>query len=229
MGAHLVSIVDKYEESFLRYYLNQNGKFTQYWIGLQSKPDPTVNINVSQVFEWTDDWPVYYTNWKTLEPKVLVDSTDLNQCVYMYKQTGNWIATNCTTLMSYVCKISEVKPPVINGNRSGYCPTIYDNTDRSLNWVNLHKGMPFCYWFSTEKKGIKEVTGLYSYSDARFHCQRRNGTLVSIHSTLQMKLIANRLSTKVASFSSWIGLSRNSSGKCIENLKIYIKFQNFSA
>lgn len=212
-GAHLVSIVDAYEESFLRYYLWKNGKLNRYWIGLQSQVESTTDdvVNASQVFEWTDKWPVYYTHWAEQEPKTLEEPQD--QCVSMGRLTGNWLTDQCDNLKPYICKVSQDKPPEDEAARNGYCPTLNDNTDPSLNWVNLHKGTPFCYWFSTERKGLRGTAGLASYSDARFHCQRRNGTLVSIHSPHQMNLITTRLAKTTNGFISWIGLSRNPSGK----------------
>ena len=83
-GSHLVSIVDTFEESFLKYLLSQKGKTANYWIGLQSKLN--ADKNVSQVFEWTDDWPVYYTNWAQNEP--LFHSLPKEECVVMSKTNG---------------------------------------------------------------------------------------------------------------------------------------------
>lgn len=214
-GAHLVSIVDLVEEGFLNYYLSQNGKSDQYWLGLK----PTVELspdnnlmNTTQSYEWTDGWPLYYTNWGRLEPKLPTKPEDL--CVYFNRTGGMWFTTSCNEdTRAYICKASADKPPNFDDiDQNGVCPTLDDNSDPSLAWVNLHKGTPYCFWFSTERKGIVGTTGLMSYSDSAFQCRRRNGTLVSIHSDHVQKLIMNRLSSKITNFITWIGLSRNPSG-----------------
>jgi hypothetical protein len=52
-GAHLVSIVNPFEYLFLKYYISQNGKADQYWIGFYATGFS--DTNVSQLFKWTDD------------------------------------------------------------------------------------------------------------------------------------------------------------------------------
>ena len=203
-GAHLVSIVDSVEQSFLRYYLSQKGNSSKYWIGLHAELDKNDN---SLVFEWMDGWPVYYTNWAKSEPKI--PSTPHIQCVSYDKESGVWSTSECDQSMAYICKVTSDSIPQTPNVTNGYCPKLTGINDTSLAWINLHKGTPFCYWFSTERK---LSNGLQSWYDASYHCHRRNGTLVAIHSEHELMILSARLKLQITHFISWIGLYKNPSG-----------------
>ncbi len=66
----------------IKYYITQNGKSDQYWIGFYATG--VSDTNVSQVFKWTDDWPNYFTKWDNNEP--LFAGQPYKQCVFQVKK-----------------------------------------------------------------------------------------------------------------------------------------------
>ena len=56
------------------------------------------------MYEWTDRWPVLYTNWGQGEP---VDGTDRG-CVAM-NDKGRWNNTECNRQQRYMCKTTTGK------------------------------------------------------------------------------------------------------------------------
>ena len=213
-GGHLASIGNSYESAFTRYYMEQRGKANQYLIGLQSIAES--DTNDTQLFVWSDDWPVYYTNWKVLEPKL--PKTPEDQCVVQNNVKdkyviGAWNTVSCNSPYSYMCKVTKSpKPNVHSGATNGFCPKLNGNTDRSLDWVNLHKVLPYCYWFSIDRKSDVGASGYQSWSDASFHCRRRNGTLVSFHAQDEVNILMTRLKKYDYFYGIWIGLSKNPEG-----------------
>lgn len=207
-GSHLVSIVGPFEQTFIKYIIKAYGKADNYWIGLQSKVES--NVNVSQIFEWTDDWPVYLTDWNKGEP--LFPDLPQEECVYMYRENGTWRTTMCDTNLAYICKTTTDKLPDMNSDKSGVCPQPANITDKSLLWVDLDRRNSYCYWFSIDRTGSYYAPGYMSWTDASFHCRRRNGTLASIHSVHELMLIKNKLNMTQKStyhYNTWIGLSKN--------------------
>lgn len=215
-GAHLLSITDAFEQGFINHFLGQMAKKDAYLIGLQSKG--LSDTNDTQLFEWSDGWPIYYTNWMKNEPRLT--RTPQDQCVVLINNENlprTWRTVNCSTPFHYICKVTRAPLPV-SGPTNGVCPKLNGNTDKSLEWVNLHKGSQYCYWFSTERKGLQGSTGIQSRADASFNCRRRNGTLVSLHSRHDSMIIMSRLLTNKYFatnyyYGTWLGLSRDPEGQ----------------
>ena len=99
----------------------------------------------------------------------------------------------------------------MNNDKSGVCPHLNGVTDPNLFWVDLYKRSRYCYWFSID---LKDFVGnnLMSWSDASFHCHRRNGTLVSIHSPHELMLLRSKLFQPESSYNTWIGLYKDPNG-----------------
>lgn len=209
-GSHLLSIVDPFEQAFIKYIVKQYGKSDIYWIGLKSSISST---NLSQTFEWTDDWPVYQTYWNVGEPQFPELGTDLfnQECVYMYRANSTWKTAICDLNIAYICKTTTNPLPVADGDRSGVCPQVKGATDTTLLWQDLDKRSKHCYWFSVDVK----TSGVMSWSDAAFHCRTRNGTLASIHSNHEILLMKMKLKKTEYDYNTWIGLSKNYLGNFI--------------
>jgi len=212
LNAHLVSIMDPFEQAYLQYYLKQNGKNTEYWIGYKS--DAQSDANMTQIFQWTDGWPNYYTNWDRVEP--IFTNVSQDACVAFNQGNGTWRTILCNTQLGYICKTTSKKMPNINGDTSGKCPKLQGNTDSSLSWVDVDKRSKYCYWFSSDRKSSSyQMTGVQTWNDAAFHCRRRNGTLASVHSKHDLLLIDTHFQ-KVKQINSyynyWLGLSKQPNG-----------------
>jgi len=204
-GAHLVSIVNPFEYSFLKYYITQFGKSDQYWIGFYA--NGFSDSNVSQVFKWTDNWPNYFTQWDDNEP-LFAGQTD-KECVYQSKDNATWRTTDCLANKAYICKITTDQISQTNTEDTGICPKV-NSTDIKQQWVDLDKRSKYCYWFSADlKQNLGQ--GLMTWSDASFHCRMRNGNLASIHSNHELLLMKSRLNNN--KFNTWIGLFKTQNGQ----------------
>ena len=164
---------------------------------------------MSQIFEWTDNWPVYLTDWNRGEP--LYPDLPQEECVYMYRDNGTWRTTMCDTNFAYICKVTTNELPNLNNDKSGVCPQPPNITDKSLLWVDLDRRNKYCYWFSIDRSGYSS-SGLMGWTDASWQCRRRSGTLVSLHSTHELLLMKPKLNTttsRYSSYNTWIGLTKN--------------------
>jgi hypothetical protein len=204
-GAHLVSIVNPFEYLFLKYYITQNGKADQYWIGLNATV--VSDNNGSQLFKWTDDWPNYFTKWDDNEP--LFAGQANKECVFQVKNNGTWRTGDCTAKKAYICKKSVNPLPRMNGVVNGICPKLNTNNTKLL-WIDLDKRSQYCYWFSADYSGGSLLMGLVSWADASFSCKRRNGTLASIHSNHDLLLMSNKITN--SRYNTWIGLYKTPNG-----------------
>jgi len=203
-GAHLVSIVNPFEFSFLKYYLTQFGKSDQYWLGLYA--EGFSDTNVSQVFQWTDNWPNYFTQWDDNEP--LFAGQNDRECVYQSKSNGTWKTGDCMANKAFICKTTTEQIPQMNNEETGTCPK-FNSTDSKQQWVDLDKRSKYCYWFSADSTPIYQ--GLMTWSDASFQCRNRNGTLASIHSNHDLLLMSGKLNKN--QFNTWIGLTKTQNGQ----------------
>ena len=111
-GGKLVSIIDGFEQSYIRLLSYTSFSMSNPWIGLIR--------NNSENYFWSDDWPLEYTNWETgLEIDSLPES-----CAYFNSSTGTWSSTGCYDKKSYICKISREIPPALTTLAPGRCSLI---------------------------------------------------------------------------------------------------------
>ena len=99
-----------------------------FWIGFNCNLNPNV-------FTWSDETDVDFTNWNGDEPNGYVSKGFLNgnkminiqgydQCVEMYstrEKAGKWNDQPCTELRSYICEIKadiQYPEPVRLGQKS---------------------------------------------------------------------------------------------------------------
>jgi hypothetical protein len=204
-GVHLVSIVNPFEYSFLKYYITQKSKADQYWIGFYATG--VSDTNVSQLFKWTDDWPNYFTQWDNNEPLFAGEADQ--ECVFQLKQNGTWRTGNCAANKGYICKKSVNPLPQMNSVVNGICPKV-NATNKKLLWLDLDKRSQYCYWFSIDNNMYG--TGQVSWADASFQCRKRNGTLASIHNNHDLSLLRNKISNSNAYTNTWIGLYKVPNG-----------------
>ncbi|XP_068212227.1 macrophage mannose receptor 1-like isoform X2 [Palaemon carinicauda] len=179
-GAHLASAYDMHEGAFL-WILGQDGKIPNPWIGLNNQKDPNT-------YQWSDNWPVSYSNWGEEQPQVNV--TDKN-CVMLDSEDGYWYNERCNELKPFLCKHSEDQAPSPGPPVTGHCP---DET-----WTSSPGA--YCYMSVLESK---------SWNDANAHCLFLDGNLTSIHSDDDNTYIKHAV--KVMKSSIWIGLIQKKSG-----------------
>ncbi|KAK5617685.1 hypothetical protein CRENBAI_001663 [Crenichthys baileyi] len=176
-GGNLASIDMSYDQAFVAGVVLQ-GK-GDAWIGLRRKEDGS--------YTWTDNWPVFFTEWGPGEPSNINDEG----CVSMHASIwfhGTWNDTKCDQAKPYICKISSVKPPPTPSPGDGKCLSF---------WVPYGR---YCYLVYDGKEG-------FSWNDARHYCQSVRTELASIHSRAELEFIRSLNNTK--NHNLWIGLTRD--------------------
>ncbi|XP_068203774.1 macrophage mannose receptor 1-like [Palaemon carinicauda] len=180
-GAHLASAYSIHQGSFL-WVLGQDENILNPWIGLNNK-------ELQSTYQWSDNWPVTYTNWGEGQPQVNV--TDKN-CVMMDSEDGLWYNERCEELKPFLCKHSEEQAPSPGPPITGHCP---DDT-----WSSLPG--PYCYLIVTDVK---------NWNDAHAHCMFLDSNLTSIHSDDQNAFLKHGIQSG-ANINIWIGLIQKTSG-----------------
>ncbi|CAH1785530.1 unnamed protein product [Owenia fusiformis] len=182
-GYDLVSITSQHEQGFIRALMKQNDMIYNampMWTGLTDRTDPGH-------YEWTNKWPVIYTNWGDGQPV-----KNSGGCVLVRPDDGRWYDTDCSTLAYGLCKKSDAKPPY-TPKRYGQCPHTRDGDD----WVGYDVS---CYLFRPKES--------LSHGDAEVACQALDARLVSVHSDEETNFIVSRLA-KTISYTCWVGLMKS--------------------
>merc|ERR1719167_278863 len=173
---HLVSIDDIAEEDFTLVYSHP----ANVWIGLSKSED---------VWTWTNEWPVVYTNW-------FDRSLNNESCATLHNRETKWYQTNCDETTFFVCKWTNAskptKPP------PGNCPD---------GWEDI--GGEKCYKF--------KLDAWLTWHEARSDCEMevdsegKHGDIISLHSEEEANLIAQKTS-QIGYQNFWTGLARAGDG-----------------
>ncbi|XP_033951501.2 uncharacterized protein [Pseudochaenichthys georgianus] len=176
-GGNLASIDMSYDQAFVAGAVLQGR--ADAWIGLRRKDDGS--------YMWTDDWPVFFTQWGPGEPSNIKDEG----CVSMHASRafhGTWNDTKCDQAKPYVCKISPEKPPPTPAPGDGKCLPY---------WIPYGR---YCYFVYNQQQG-------FSWPDSLHYCQAAKADLLSLHSRAEVEFIRNLNHTKYHNI--WIGLTRD--------------------
>ncbi|XP_045124558.1 macrophage mannose receptor 1-like [Portunus trituberculatus] len=179
--AHLVSIETPAEDSFV-WALSQENAFSSLWLGLSNKKN-------FDKYEWSDGWPMIYSNWGYQEP---VGDPLKRSCVIMNMTEGSWYTKPCDQSYTFTCKYTNETVPTVDPPITGTCP---DN-----RWVDL-KGS-YCYLFSNETQ---------KWADANQICMQEGSNLASVHSDGEMKLIKLHMNDRNEPY--WLGLLESNNGE----------------
>ncbi|KAK5879066.1 hypothetical protein CesoFtcFv8_024411 [Champsocephalus esox] len=174
---NLASIDMSYDQAFVAGAVLQGR--ADAWIGLRRKDDGS--------YMWTDDWPVFFTQWGPGEPSNIKDEG----CVSMHASRafhGTWNDTKCDQAKPYVCKISPEKPPPTPAPGDGKCLPY---------WIPYGR---YCYFVYNQQQG-------FSWPDSLHYCQAAKADLLSLHSRAEVEFIRNLNHTKYHNI--WIGLTRD--------------------
>ncbi|XP_076342329.1 macrophage mannose receptor 1-like isoform X2 [Tachypleus tridentatus] len=181
-GGHLTSVTDLFDQAFLYSLLDVTIEYI--WNGFHAKFD-------QDRFRWTDNWPVYYTKWTKGQPGATTNNN--TRCV-AFQETNEWTVVPCDTKLSFVCKVTDLKPPIIDiPHISGSCPK------NEKSWIDIQG--PYCFYFSTDRK---------SWIDASVFCKKRGGSLARFHSMHDLQLIQMYLTDR--NLGLWIGLLESHDG-----------------
>ena len=98
-------------------YLNAAKSLTP-WIGLTKQK--------SELFIWSDGWPVEYINWAkdfNANNEAVISN---KACAYVESDTGTWNVSDCNDQRSFICKITKDSIPTTTVAPPQLCPTDYD-------------------------------------------------------------------------------------------------------
>lgn len=152
------------------------------WIGLS-------DLVIDGQFQWTDQYPVTYTNWKPGKP----DNADLNDCVELqndYDFAGIWSNVRCSNQMGYICQKNadpDLGPDAVED--FGPC-TLSGFSDYRAYGES-------CFKFIPQRM---------NYEAARQNCLSDGATLASILDTYDQAFIELTLDINKRD-DAWIGLT----------------------
>ncbi|XP_053409086.1 macrophage mannose receptor 1-like [Mercenaria mercenaria] len=186
-NGNLASVTSIQESAFIHVLVN--GAF-QYWVGLS-------DTQTRGLYQWSDGWPVFFSNWGWKEPSYGRKNT--TGCV-LVNMRGKWNDTDCTRKLHYVCKISQGGPPKPTAVSTGKCsdPSSIPNAAND-----------FCY-------KVYAINGR-SWPEANYLCQNKGQQLVSIHSQAELDFVVQLVRQAKAPNPSyrpnvWIGLQQGGKG-----------------
>lgn len=179
-NSYLASIRDIEDQAFM-FYLIQSLKMDT-WIGLHDRIH-------SGVFFWTDNSPLFYTNWAPSEPSSHGFQEDCALISYGGEYGGKWKDTDCKKQLPFICQThrdpSITKPGELRGTR---CPHLPGYLKQDLS----------CY---------KLFTDLKTWEEAQATCRKDGAHLVSI-SDMKDQAVVGYLAAEHLSENNtfWIGL-----------------------
>jgi len=183
-GGQLASINHQHEQMFLTSVVRD----TQAWIGLKFDA-------ATDSWSWTDDWPVWETNWGEGFPN---GDPTLGCALNKEGNTASeWIPTSCTESHAYVCKTTSQQKPTQPSFVEGYC--------RNPQWQVFGA---FCYFFNMPQGNEEQQPGS-TWAEAEAHCNREGGNLVSFTEQSELEWL---LSWYTNTEPVWIGLNLNADG-----------------
>ncbi|PAV84752.1 hypothetical protein WR25_13682 [Diploscapter pachys] len=97
-GGHLTSILNQFENNFVRAGANQYFGITEFdvcYIGLTS-----LNSTDGKTYSWLDGNALDFNHWERGEPKDFVK----NKCAVMRIYDGSWMTNDCVEKFPIVCK-----------------------------------------------------------------------------------------------------------------------------
>ncbi|KAM9349608.1 macrophage mannose receptor 1b [Symphorus nematophorus] len=158
------------------------GRHGRAWIGLRA-PD------ISTGYQWSDGSPLNFQHWQEGEPN---NHNNDESCaefrMYHWDESGSWNDVNCESYNDWLCQI-----------RAGVTPHPPPN-DTAPDYNTTSDG-----WLEWRGKQYYINRTPMSMEDARHHCQRRHGDLVSISSKEENVFIWKQISRTYGSY--YIGLS----------------------
>ncbi|KAL3836968.1 hypothetical protein ACJMK2_022370, partial [Sinanodonta woodiana] len=185
-GLELASIHDENEQNFV-YSQLQAGTgldyMNQYWVGLN-------DMQIQMTFQWTDNSPVSYTNWRTGEPNNW--NSRREDCVTIYQTDGTWNDEKCDDPRNgFVCKTKQ---------------TVMPTTMAAPTGCSIPGSKPYGYYCY-----VVISTRTNNHADAESFCrlQGTGGGLAEIGDSHQQAFLASQLSGRTGKY--WIGLKDRSS------------------
>lgn len=182
-GGELASITEKSEQYFIAGRI-RNFQSIGLWLGAN-------DLTRESEWHWNDYSPMSYFNWGTGQP----DNLDQKEnCALLAKATSFWYDSDCRTRNGYICKkeATELTPTTLP------LPT----TISAEYYYHCASD-----WEIFNDKCYKVVDETYTWHDARKHCRKIGGDLISIDSGTEQTFAENILEAYEGLHLYWIGLN----------------------
>uniref|UniRef100_A0A3B4A4A9 Mannose receptor, C type 1b n=1 Tax=Periophthalmus magnuspinnatus TaxID=409849 RepID=A0A3B4A4A9_9GOBI len=174
-GGDLISIRHVEDQSFV---ISQLGYAAtdELWIGLNDQ-------RTEGLFEWIDQSPVLFSTWQYGEPSV---SGDLEDCVLMTGEKGNWADRSCEEKHGFICM-----------KQSSHEPTGEEVTLDVGCKPNWKRHGSYCYFVGTETK---------TFDEANNDCKRTDSYLADVSNGVDNAFLVSLVGIRPEKY-FWIGLS----------------------
>ncbi|XP_042284935.1 macrophage mannose receptor 1-like [Thunnus maccoyii] len=174
-GGNLVSIRNLEDQSFV---ISQLGyaPTDELWIGLNDR-------KTEGLFDWSDHSTVSFTSWEFGEPAV---STDVEDCVLIRGENGNWADRSCEEKHDFICmKMSASKPTGDEVEQNVGCKT---------GWKRHGS---YCYYVGTETK---------TFDEAKEYCKTSDSYLADVSIGVDNAFLVSLVGLRPEKY-FWLGLS----------------------
>ncbi|KAM6989317.1 LOW QUALITY PROTEIN: macrophage mannose receptor 1-like [Tautogolabrus adspersus] len=174
-GGDLASIHSVEDQSFV---ISQLGfaSTDELWIGLNDR-------KTEKLFDWVDHSTVSFTSWEFGKPVVF---TDIQDCVLIRGELGNWADRVCEEKHGFICmKLSSTKA---TGDE-----VVMDEGCRT-GW---RRHGSYCYFIGTQSK---------TFDEAADHCKSYNSYLADISNGVDNAFLVSLLGWRPERH-FWLGLS----------------------
>ncbi|KAM8838452.1 macrophage mannose receptor 1-like isoform 2-T2 [Synchiropus picturatus] len=174
-AGELVSIRNVEDHSFV---LSQLGYASTdaLWLGLNDR-------KTEGLFEWSDHSTVTFITWEFGSPKF---SSDVEDCVLMKGEMGNWADCNCEEKHGFICMKQS------STTRTG---------DEKFLDIGCKSGWrkhgPYCYFVGTETK---------TWDEANEHCTSSSSILVDVLNAVDNAFLVSLVGLRSEKY-FWLGLS----------------------
>ncbi|KAG8014276.1 Macrophage mannose receptor 1 [Nibea albiflora] len=174
-GGDLVSIRNLEDQSFIISQLGYESH-DELWIGLNDR-------KTEGLFDWIDHTTVSFTSWTSGSP---VLHTDVNDCVLIKGENGNWADRPCGEKHGYICmKMSRSTP---TGDE------VVQNVGCKAGW---RRHGSYCYFIGTQTK---------TFDEAKEGCKSLESYLVDVTNGVDNAFLISLVGLRPEKY-FWLGLS----------------------
>ncbi|XP_049888756.1 macrophage mannose receptor 1-like [Epinephelus moara] len=197
-GADLVSMRDVKDQSFVMSQLGYTST-DELWIGLNDR-------KTEGLFEWIDHSTVSFTSWEFGKPAV---STDLQDCVLIRGENGNWADRVCEEKHGYICmKKSASKPTGDEVEQDVGCKT---------GW---RRHGSYCYFIGRQTK---------TFDEAKDDCKSSDSYLADVSNGVDNAFLVSLVGMRPEKY-FWLGLSnQKNTGQFVWTNTDSVRFTHWSA
>ncbi|XP_040027915.2 macrophage mannose receptor 1 isoform X1 [Gasterosteus aculeatus] len=171
----LVSIRNVEDQSFVISQLGYEST-DELWIGLNDR-------KTEGLFDWSDHSTVSFTSWEFGNPAA---SSDINDCVLIRGENGNWADRVCEEKHGSICmKMSSSKPTGDEAQQDAGCKT---------GWIRHGS---YCYFIGMQTK---------TFDEAKDVCKSSDSYLADVSNRVDNAFLVSQVGLRPEKY-FWLGLS----------------------